>query len=57
MFFSVKSDDNLDNVQRYIESETKRFIDENRNNAEYDDNKSFRIERKKGNKKNDSINR
>ena len=48
MTCSAKSDDNLDNVQRYIEAEAKRFIDENiNNNVEQDDIKSFRIERKK----------
>ena len=48
MTCSAKSDDNLDNVQRYIEAEAKRFIDEDiNNNVEQDDIKSFRIERKK----------
>ena len=49
---SAKSKDNMDNLERFITTEAKRFIDEEERNRRYfDDNTSFRVHRKKNKKK------
>ena len=49
---SAKSADNMDNLERFITTEAKRFIDdEERNRRYFDDNTSFRVHRKKNKKK------
>ena len=49
---SAKSKDNMDNLERFITTEAKRFIDdEERNRRYFDDNTSFRVHQKKNKKK------
>ena len=54
MTCSAKSDDNMDNIQRYIETEAKRFIDDEIRRGIPEDNNdyaSFRLNRNKRNNK------
>ena len=54
MTCSAKSDDNMDNIQRYIETEAKRFIDDEIKRGIPEDNNdyaSFRLNRNKRNNK------
>ena len=54
MTCSAKSDDNMDNIQRYIETEVKRFIDDEIKRGIPEDNNdyaSFRLNRNKRNNK------
>ena len=54
MTCSAKSDDNMDNIQRYIETEAKRFIDDEIKRGIPEDNNdyaSFRLKRNERNNK------
>ena len=54
MTCSAKSDDNMDNIQRYIETEAKRFIDDEIRRGIPEDNNdyaSFRLKRNERNNK------
>ena len=48
---SAKSKDNMDNLDRFILTEAKRFIDEEIKKGNLNDNVSFRVERKNNQKK------
>ena len=48
---SAKSADNMDNLERYITTEAKRFIDEEEKKHKSDDDVSFRVGKHKNKKK------
>ena len=48
---SAKSKDNMDNLERYITTEAKRFIDEEEKKHKSDDDVSFRVGKHKNKKK------